>query len=199
MNTQAKYELPGQYVPCELSRKILKGMASALDPDGLRLYSRCIGIKNGKACVTNGFAAAWWESESFKGYECQLDSDIFPIAGIKFPDWEHCIPKVGTALENAKAIVDLMACYKTPKKDIRYPRKPFLAVRGGKVTLEMGIQKDADACFDPTVLAKFLKTVPVDLLPSSALLCGDKELLQISFGEQADFKVLIVAVKMPED
>jgi len=62
----------------------------------------------------------------------------------------------------------------------------------------MGIQKDADACFDPTVLAKFLKTVP-GLLPSSALLCGDKERLQISFGEQADFKVLIVAVKMPED
>lgn len=86
MNPQTTTRLPGRFELAALMR-----LTKSLEKHSPRNYGTVIGIKNGKAYVTDGFGLLRWTPNDQIGEDRVLDSNLYP-SSVKYPNVEGIWP-----------------------------------------------------------------------------------------------------------
>lgn len=167
------------------SRVTLAQIATGVDKTSPRVYATCIGLRNGKACITDGFGLLQWESDVLADLDCTLGTDLFERP-VKFPQWEAVIApdKDATAVDiQIDALKAITACFKAVKNA---PLFMTIDPRGAPKIEFM----PPTLSFNLAILNRYMKAVPKTCRLVSATAQGERLMLNYSHG----FLVLIVAV-----
>ena len=196
---------PSVFSPSFKTHQVLAHMAKNLPKDPVRNYAGWIGIREGMACMTCGFAMLVHHSSDYQGLELTLDRTLFPREGVTFPQFQSIMPKVGRPVD-AEALVDFGGLSHKGKS---LGKRLYIAVEGDKVTLVRELKKrDGVLYFNPAILGGYLKSIPKGYSVTGAFLAkspADTEwdMLRIEFSEDGKEDVpgftLVLASVRPND
>lgn len=168
----------------------LVAMAKALPKDNPRNYANVIGIRNGKACITDGFGLLAYKIPGESPTEAVITRDLFP-ANVKFPQWESLMPTTGQAVsvEALEEFLELVHAMGT--KEVK---NVYVALAGDKPWVfksRASAPKTDATAFNPWIAKGFLKALPKGIKVTSGLIDDGK--LMINFD---GYSLLLVAVRI---
>lgn len=170
------------------ARPAIVAMAKALPKASARSYATVIGIRNGKACITDGFGLLAYKIPGESPIDATVTRDLFP-SEVKFPQWEMLMPTTGqkVSVEALEDFLDLVNAMGTKQvKDV------YIALAGDKAwafkSRPNPNNTDATA-FNPWIAKTFLKALPKGIKVTSGLIDDGK--LMINF---EGYSLLLMAV-----
>lgn len=188
-----------RFAPSKKTVEILAGMAKTLPKLCVRSYGQWIGIRQGMACITNGFAMLVHYSADYQGVDTCLDRNLFPN-GSKFPGFEQVMQAKGVPVDGEALLAFSELKGKALGKSI------FLAVTPERGTVELvrGAKKrEGTVYLNPAMVAEYLKAIPKGYAITGAFLHMEHEQLRLEFSENGRedvpaFTIIVVGIR-PND
>jgi len=141
------------------TQRALASMIKVLDLDGPRPYLALVGIKDGRAVITNGFALMSFTSEDF-GTEDKVINAYHQECDIKFPSVAQAISgQPGEKISDlaAQQLEFLAKGWKTPRA-AKAGKIGYLRFLGGEFSLVQEA-RGPGRFFDPKLIGKYMKAV----------------------------------------
>ena len=165
-------------------------MAKALPKDNPRNYANVIGIRNGKACITDGFGLLEYRIEGTAPGDMVLKRDLFP-SEVKFPAWEQVIPSTGQEVsqETCMEILELISAI-----GAKLVNNVYLALAGDKAWIfksRTNTRKSDASAFNPWIAKNLLKAMPKGAFPTGGKIHDG--CLRIDF---ENYSLVMIAVRI---
>lgn len=180
--------------------KKLKVLSKALPKQSPRNYGTSINIKNGKACMTDGFHLMYCTGIEAMD-EMTVNADFFP-SEIKYPRWEAILPANEKRRElPAMEIFNLIKCLGA----MANLRDIYMYIdRDMKVSLITGDKSNdwmneyKGTIFNPAIVTRSIKALDKNTLPENAFMTLDDDgvtgrLMQLDF--TGGFHIVMVAIE----
>ncbi len=193
---EAVSTVASRFIPSKKAVEVLSTLAKSLPKSPIRNYAEWIGIRNGMAAITHGFALLVFHSAEFEGIDLTLDRNLMPT-GTKFPAFEGTIQAKGKPVPNVDALVELASA-----KGKAFGKTVFLRLCGESVSLvhrkpEKVFQTEA-SYFNPLMIGDYVRAMPKGFVATGAWLSTEDQLL-IEFsknhGDPVVFTLIAVTVR----